>query len=320
MAFKIIKPGLFTTIQDLGRAGYRARGVGPGGAMDVCAASIANWLVGNDERYPVIEMHFPGPGIIFEEDARISICGADFDAHINENPLQLWKPHLVKRGATLFFNKFISGARAYLAIFGRIESEKWLGSYSTHTKVKAGGYNGRVFMKDDIIDVNGKIPGITNRHLSLGVMIQSMHHLPNKIRCIEGPEWNWLAGNSKKQFTHSPFPISNQSDRMGYRLEGVQLIQEIKSSLISSPVDMGTVQLLPDGQCIILMADHQTTGGYPRIANVISADLSKLAQLPAGNKIQFELIVIKEAEESLISMQQNMQSIKNRCMQLYDKH
>lgn len=313
MAIKIIKPGLYTTIQDMGRQGYRDIGIGPGGSMDRIAAATANWLAGNDDHDPILEMHFPAPTILFEEDAWIGIAGGDFGAQINEVFIPAWSPAKIHRGDLLSFRKYISGARAYLAVSGGIITEQWLNSYSTNTKVKAGGQKGRALIKDDIIEMKGEPPPGLHTPSSLHDIIKPFYHLPATIPCIMGPEWNWLTDDAKALFINNEFTISSQSDRMGYRLDGVPLEQENRSSLISSPVDWGTIQLLPNGQCVILMADHQTTGGYPRIAQVVSAALPKLAQLPPGTKISFELITVTEAEESLISMQQNLLSIKRSC-------
>ncbi len=321
MAIKIIKPGLFTTIQDLGRNGYRAAGIGPGGAMDFFAASLANYLVGNDENSPVIEMHFPAAEMLFEEDALVSITGGNFSSYINEEPVSLWKPLQVKKNDRLSFKKFSSGARAYLAIAGGIAADNWLNSCSTHTKVKAGGFKGRAFKKEDIISFNKKLPFISVEGFpDCKSMIHPVYMPPNIIRCISGPEWDLMNDESKKAFSRSVFSVTAQSDRMGYRLHGTGLSLEYPVELISSPVDSGTIQLLPNGQLIALMADHQTTGGYPRIANVIGADLPKLAQAPIHSNLQFELMSVDCATDALYSLHQLMESILKKCNNFYDAY
>ena len=321
MSIKIIKPGISSTIQDLGRTGYRSLGIGPGGVMDIFAATVANYLVGNDKEQPVIEMHFPAAEILFETNALISIAGANFDAHINSEPIEMYQPFLVQKGSVLSFNKNLSGARTYLAIHGEMKIEKWLGSYSTHLKVKAGGHKGRVLQKEDIIVISNYAVEMKTKKITVSpAVIDAVYNNQNSIRCFAGLEWNLLSASSEIVFLQSIFAITNQSDRMGYRLVGENLFLQNAIELISSPVCFGTIQLLPNGQLIILMADHQTTGGYPRIATVIAADLPKLAQLPINSKIHFQLVSHNQAEERLISIHQTLTEIKNGCQKFYDKH
>ncbi len=321
MSIKIIKPGLFTTIHDLGRNGYRAAGIGPGGAMDFFAASVANSLVGNDENSPVIEMHFPAAEILFEADTLISITGGNFSGYINEGAVALWKPLQVKKNDRLSFKKYISGARVYLAIAGGFAADGWLNSFSTNTKVKAGGFKGRAFQREDIISFNKKLPFISVEDFpDFKSGIHPVYLPPDNIRCISGLQWDLLNDESKKAFSQTSFSITTQSDRMGYRLHGKELDLQSPVELISSPVDSGTIQLIPNGQLIVLMADHQTTGGYPAIANVISADLPKLAQANIQSNIHFELMSVDCATDALFSLYQTMGSIKGNCNNFYDAH
>jgi antagonist of KipI len=314
MSIKIIKPGLFSTIQDLGRIGYRSIGIGPGGAMDFFAATVANSLVGNKEHTPVIEMHFPAAAILFEQDAWVSITGANFSGHIDEEPAPLWTPFLIKKNQLLSFKKYISGARVYLAICGGIVADNWLNSYSTHTKVKAGGCNGRAFIKDDIIWLNTCRAKVSaNIFSAIAALVYPVYQPAEIIYCIAGPEWELLSDSAKIQFTDTTFTITTQSDRMGFRLAGKQLLLQHTEPLISSAVDYGTIQLLPNGQLIVLMADHQTTGGYPRIANVISIHLPKLAQSPVNSSLHFRMVSPETATDSLFLMHQNIALIKQQC-------
>ncbi|MCW3089031.1 MAG: biotin-dependent carboxyltransferase family protein [Ferruginibacter sp.] len=311
MSIKIIKPGIFTTIQDMGRNGYRCDGIGPAGAMDFFAAALGNILLGNDENYPVIEMHFPAAELLFEEDILVSITGADFCASVDDIAVELWKPVLIKRQQTLCFKKYKMGARAYLSLQGEMKADKWLNSYSTNTKLKAGGYHGRPLIKGDSILIDLVASAMHPEHLpDITNLLQPIYEPAGNIRCIVGPEWNSMDDASQKMFLNESFLITTQSDRMGYRLQGANLHLVDPAQLISSPVDKGTLQLLPNGQIIVLMADHQTTGGYPRIANVISADLPKLAQQAIHSKLQFELVNIETAEYALLSLYQLLESIQ----------
>ncbi|MEO6538048.1 MAG: biotin-dependent carboxyltransferase family protein [Ferruginibacter sp.] len=321
MSIKIIKPGICSTVQDLGRTGYRSLGVGPGGVMDFFAAALADYLVGNNEKQPVIEMHFPAAEILFQVDVLLSVTGGNFEAHIDHEPIEMYQPIFVQKGSVLSFRKQVSGARVYLAIYGVMETENWLGSYSTHLKAIAGGFKGRIFKKDDTIsitDTNVK-KNSQKFFISPGV-IGSIYNNPYTIRCISGPEWNFMGSPTEQIFLQSPFVITNQSDRMGYRLAGENLSLQNPIELISSPVNFGTIQILPNGQIIILMADHQTTGGYPRVATVIAADLPKLAQLQVNDKIYFQLVSFAAAEEMLISIHKTLSEIKSGCQKFYEKH
>jgi len=321
MGIKIIRPGIFTTIQDLGRYCYRAVGIGPGGAMDSFAATVANYLVENDKNYPVIEMHFPAAEMIFESTALVSITGGDFGASLNEAPISLWKPFFVQANDRLTFKKHANGARACLAVHGGIKADNWLNSCSTHAKLKAGGYKGRALLKEDCIEFNKSIQTFSiNNFPDLKSIIQPVYEMPNLIRCIAGAEWNLMQDKSRSIFSGSAFLITTDSDRMGFRLKGKNLNMQASEQLISSPVNYGTVQLLPNEQLIVLMADHQTTGGYPRIAHVISADLPKLAQSGIHSNIQFKMIVHKDAEDAIFSMHQTLISIKNNCNLFYAVH
>ncbi|WP_462248877.1 5-oxoprolinase subunit C family protein, partial [Ferruginibacter sp.] len=197
------------------------------------------------------------------------------------------------------------------------QAENWLGSCSTHLKVGAGGYLGRALQKDDTINFN-KTHFSSNENKILSWCI-SQHELDkiylpqNNIRCIKSIEWNLMDELPKQNFINHDFIISNQSDRMGYRLNGKPLLLQQPTALISSAVDAGTIQLLPDGNCIVLMADHQTTGGYPRIASVIKADIPKLAQIKPGQSFNFTIVSLHEAEDALLAMHQTLQEIKNAC-------
>jgi antagonist of KipI len=321
MSISIIKPGICSAIQDLGRTGYRSLGIGSSGVMDFFAASVANYLVGNDEKMALIEMHFPAATIVFQSAARISITGADFTAHINDTPVPLYQPLYITDGDVLSFKKNNSGVRAYIAIGGGMIIDHWLGSYSTHVKVAAGGYKGRLLQKDDTIILNAA--ELTNRNKKFSIapsVIERIYSRENVIRCIAGPEYHLLNTDSENIFSSASFVISNQSDRMGYRLQGDALSSKTPADLISSAVGFGTIQLLPNGQLIVLMADHQTTGGYPRIAAVITADLPRLAQLPVNTAIQFKLVTLSKAEEILLSMHQTINEIKKGCQNFYAAH
>ncbi len=316
MSIRIIKSGLLTTIQDAGRNGYRHMGIGPGGAMDPFAMAVSNFLAGNDETAAVMEINFPGPEIFFQQNAMVSITGGNLGAYLDDAALTLWKTIFVKKGSVLGFRKPVDGSKTYLAVHGGWTTEYWLGSASTHLRLAAGGHLGRALQKDDVIGfARNDLPAeISALSCSLTADETAAVYKPAQtIRCIRSVEWGLLQEDSKKRFDRISFTVGRHGDRMGYRLTGAALATEQPAEMISSAVDAGTIQLLPGGSLIVLMADHQTTGGYPRMASVIKADLPKLAQLKPGDEFRFAMLEPEEAEDALISMQQMLERIKKRC-------
>ena len=317
MSIKISRPGVLATLQDHGRQGYRSIGVGTGGAMDFFAMSIANFLVGNDEDNAVIEIHFPAPEIVFEQDAMIAVTGANLNAVMDEIAVPGWNPLLVKKDSVLKFRQPVFGTRAYIAIKGGWQAEQWLSSFSTHLKLSVGGHHGRALQKGDRVLFKPLQQNLAeNIILTEFISPQLMDEIYqpfNEFRCLKGIEYELLDMDSEESFGSQDFIVSHQSDRMGYRLSSLPLLLKEPIELISSPVDAGTIQLLPDGNCIVLMADHPTTGGYPRIASVIKADLPKLAQAKPGQSIHFRMITLKEAEELYMKMKTKMEEIKLAC-------
>lgn len=316
MSIKIIRAGILDAIQDLGRRGYQYLGINPSGVMDKYAMQVANALVGNAPGEAVIEMHFPASVFLFTKPALIAISGADFSANINGDPVPHLHPVVVGKNDVLQFHKPLYGARAYLAVAGGFAINDWLGSKSTHIKAKAGGPAGRILQKDDEL-IFGK---------------EFIHHLKKDeytvlpwqadtgfgdtekdISVLQGNEWGRLTTGSKESFAMTSFVITRQSDRMGYRLNNIPLPAMTNEEVISTAVSFGTIQLLPDGKLIILMADHQTTGGYPRIAHVISAHHTRLAQLQPGDKIRFRFTSQSKAEELYIKQQQHLHQLQHAC-------
>lgn len=316
MSLKIIKAGILDSIQDSGRNGYRHLGINPTGAMDRFSAQLANALLGKDLTNPVIEMHFPASQILFEKPTIISLTGADFSASINYKSIPSHQPVLIPAGSMLQFKRLNSGAHCYMALLHDLQVDKWLGSASTNIKVVAGGYGGRSLQKEDVIFFKESLSlKSLADHKELTVLHWKLFpaHVDEIIECIKGPEWEWLSGEAQWNFQNKSFAISNLSDRMGYRFFGEELEVEKNKEMVSSAVDFGTVQRLPNGQLIILMADHQTTGGYPRVAHVCATSLPSLAQLKAGNEIRFRFISIGDAEDKLLQQQKYLEQLQNAC-------
>jgi antagonist of KipI len=323
MGLQIIKAGILDTIQDNGRYIYQHLGINPNGAMDKFAMQIANMLVGNKPGEATIEMHFPAAVFLFTKPALIAISGADFSASMNGEPVPNFHAIRVRKNDVLQFHQPISGARAYLAIAGGLEIDKWLHSFSTHLKAKAGGYKGRSLRKDDELLFRQPFSYADNKNEYTVLPWQADVNFlttgqrgkddSKEILVLPGNEWERLMTESKENFTMTSFVITQQSDRMGYRLNNIPLHSLTNEEVVSSGVSFGTIQLLPDGGLIVLMADHQTTGGYPRVAHVISAHHSKMAQKKAGDKIHFKLTDQKTAEDLFIRQQQHLLQLQNAC-------
>ena len=318
MNLKIVKAGMLDSIQDRGRFGYQQFGINPNGAMDKYAATMANILVGNNTDEAVIEMHFPAPSIFFEESTMLALSGADFSATVNGKQIPLNQAVIVNKNTTLQFHSLKNKSRCYLAIKHGINISKWLDSYSTNLVAEAGGFSGRRLLKDDIIELNKTtsydLPDDEDfKILPWKASENQGRDSTEELMLLKGNECDWLDAASQEKFLKNPFFISPNSDRMGYRLASEPLHSVSKAELISSPVNFGTIQLLPDGQLIILMADHQTTGGYPRLGNVISAHLSMLAQMRAGDQVRFRFTDHEAAESLMIKQQQHLHQLEIAC-------
>lgn len=271
---KLLKSGILSTYRDLGKNGLRHLGVNPSGVMDKLTARLLNILLQNNENEAVLEMHFPAPEILFEENCTIVIGGADFTPMLDNQEVMNWKSISVKTGSILKFKRKIAGNRAYLLI--KASQENQFLPYLGNTFVR------RVFNPSESVE----------------------------IRFIIGNEHRFLSKESRQILENQAFTISQNSNRMGFRMNAEPLDLETKIELVSSAVDFGTMQLLPNGQLIILMADHQTSGGYPRIGNIISVDLPILAQCGANDTIRFQSISLEKAEELLILQEKEIQKLK----------
>ena len=319
MSVKIFKAGILDTVQDMGRYGHQHLGINPGGVMDRFAAQLANMLVGNDIHKAVIELHFPASVFVFQQAALIALSGGNFSASINGEKIPSLHPILINKGAVLQFHKIVKGARCFMAVKDGFTVAAWLASYSTHLKAAAGGFNGRALRKDD--EISFKQNDTLINHLGKKDFLvlpwkaddKWEHTMGNEILLLPGNELNRMTDKSKEKMFGLPFTITNQSDRMGFRLKNEPLLTTTAEEVISSAVSFGTVQLLPEGQLIILMADHQTTGGYPRVGHVISAHHSLLAQMKAGEMIRFRLADQQQAEELMIKQQQHLLQLQNAC-------
>ncbi|UZJ76939.1 biotin-dependent carboxyltransferase family protein [Fictibacillus sp. KU28468] len=302
MTIKIDKPGMLTSLQDLGRYTYQQYGVIVNGAMDPFAHTAANLLVGNPEGEATLEVTLTGPKLTFGIDTYIAICGADLTPSINEKPIENWRTISVKEGDVLEFGKCKWGCRAYIAVAGGFDTKREMGSKSTYLRAGIGGYKGRALKEGDTLSVCSD--GDSFHPVSLNWFVshelRAVYSNKNTIRAVKGRHFELFTKESQAAFFNEGFKISTQSDRMGYRAEGTALQLEEQREILSEPVLFGTVQVPSEGKPIILMADRQTTGGYPKIAQAAYVDLPKLAQAKPGDSIVFQEISDEEAQINYI--------------------
>ena len=292
-ALRVEKPGLFTTIQDLGRPSSMPAGVPTGGAMDRFAHRAANLLTGNDEGAATLECTLSGPALVALRPCVIAITGADFDPRVNREPAPMWTSVFLSEGDELTFAGRRWGARTYIAVAGGIAGDRWLGSFSTSLLVARGGMHGRLLAAGDVIAVTGvpATPAISGRHMNPDDRPDYADHT---LPAIAGPHVRRLGSEGRKAFFGSAFEVSRDADRMGYRLQGPAL-EVSGDELLSFGLVAGAVQMPRSGQPILLMADHQTAGGYPVVATVASAAMPVAAQLLPGDELRFAEVTIEAA-------------------------
>jgi KipI family sensor histidine kinase inhibitor len=291
-ALQILRAGMFTTVQDLGRRGYRAEGVPLSGAADPFALRVANLLVGNDENDAGLEFTLVGPEVKFVHDTVVALGGAEFPS------IPRWRPVAIKGGTTLKIGPSRNGSRGYLAVAGGIDVPPVLGSRSTYVRARLGGHQGRRLINGDVLPLRDVQRPFRN-HWRIDERIMPRYSSFAVVRVIPGEH----AGQFDARWTDRVFKVSTQSDRMGVRMIGDALLRTLTDDLISSVVAPGTIQVPPDGQPIVLLADAQTIGGYPQIAHVIAVDLPVMAQLRPGDEVRFILVTLDDARE-LIAAQE----------------
>ena len=294
---EIISAGMLSTVQDLGRFGVMKNGFTQSGVMDAYSTKIANKLCKNDINAPVIEMTMLGITAKFKGEHIFAISGGIFDISLNGNAIRTNKAYIAKDGDVLSIKGAKQGLRCYLAVAGGFDVPLFMGSASTNLKISVGGFNGRKLKAGDILKIGkaDKIKNIEKRELP-----ENTYNNPVKVRVVLGPQDDMFSENDLMLFSKQQYTVTSDLDRMGIRLWGIALRGKEKLEIISDAITFGSIQITNSGMPIILMADHQTTGGYAKIATVISADLPKLAQVKPNDKISFEIIDIDTAEKIAI--------------------
>ncbi|WP_323132003.1 5-oxoprolinase subunit C family protein [Paenibacillus silvisoli] len=340
MSIRVLKPGLHTTMQDLGRPGWRAYGVPEGGAMDRMALRTANLLVGNAEGAAGLELTLTGPQLVAEEALLLAVCGADMAPLVDGEALPLERPVWIAAGTVISFPPAVSGCRAYVAAAGGFAAEAALGSRGTDTRAGIGGVAGagRPLRAGDVLPLGSAPPQAAALRAALAARAAAAKpqgrrrswaapgwfappplQAPRprgggntagiRLRVMPGAEYGQFREAARTALMRERFRVAPASDRMGVRLDGPPLHMEDSAELLSHGVIAGTIQVPRGGAPIILGADCQTTGGYPKLAHVITADLPLLAQCKPGDDIAFELVTLEEAQRCYLEQERGMRML-----------
>lgn len=307
MTLQVVRPGMLSTFQDLGRVGLQHLGVPVAGAMDERAHRLANLLVGNPQELATIEVTMTGPTLRAESPCCFVITGANLSPTINGHPIPLNRPLIMRAGDEIAFGERRHGTRCYIAVHGGFALEPVLGSNSTYLRSAIGPWHGRALRRGDELGLLRTFePGRNNRAITaLAMALSDIEiYLPGpvalaarrRVRVIKSAQWREFTPESCVAFLTESFRISPDSERMGYRLQGPELSMTHPRQMLSEATTFGTIQVPSGGQPIVLMADRQTTGGYPKLAYVASIDLPLLAQLGPGDSVQFEAISLEQAQ------------------------
>jgi len=309
--FEVLSAGIMSTVQDLGRFGCARYGVAASGALDGFAVRVGNLLVGNDENAAVVETTLMGLRIKVLRDTVVAVTGGDLQARTGGENLPGWRSHLVREGETIAFSGPLSGFRSYLAVAGGIHVTPVMGSRSTNLASGFGGFEGRPLRKGDILAVE-PVKDVV-RCVGRGFMPEAVpaYASPWRLRVVWGPQDDHFSEAGKQTFVTAPFTVSPDSDRTGIRLKGAVIARKpgMEESIISEGILSGAIQIPGDGQPIIILGET-ASGGYRKIATVISADLPLLGQITPGDEVAFEAVSMHEAVQALREMEDKIDALK----------
>jgi biotin-dependent carboxylase-like uncharacterized protein len=295
MGIRILKGGMMTTVQDLGRTGYQSQGFSVAGVMDVRSFKIANLLLDNPENEAVLEFTLIGPELEFASATIIAITGGDFHPTVNGEPVPMYTALYMNKGDVLKFGSARTGSRGYVAFSSYLDIPVIMGSRCTNMKSSIGGFKGRKLKAGDYIGFRIKrryLPFFLSRKLD----IHEFGQLEAELRVVMGPQDDLFTKQGVETFLNSEYTVTSDFDRMGCRLEGPFIASQNGSDIISDGIAFGAIQVPAHGKPIILLSDRQTTGGYAKIATVASVDIPKLVQRRTDDKIRFKAISVQEAQ------------------------
>jgi antagonist of KipI len=306
----VIKPGMLTTVQDAGRWGFQAHGVPVAGPMDPVSHRLANALVGNGRSAALLEITLIGPELEFEDERLVAITGARFELWLDGRQAPSQAPFTVCAGSRLRFGSRLLGARAYLAVSGGVAVPETLGSRSTHMVSAMGGVGGRALVGGDRLPLGDPSPqGPTLAPHEAIAPLPDRHAI---LRVLPGPQVDYFTAEALDVLQSAPYVVAGNSDRMGFRLHGPRLTHARGADIISDATPLGVLQIPASGQPILLMADRQTTGGYPKIATVIAADMAVAGQLAPDDTITFAVCTRADAVRALIAQERALMAVEDR--------
>ena len=309
MGFRVLKGGMLTTVQDLGRYGYQSQGFSVAGVMDQRAFKIANLLLDNPENEAVLEITLIGPTLEFTSETIIAITGGDFTPKINGEAAPMYTAIYMKKGDVLAFGSARTGTRGYIAFSSYLDVPVVMGSRCTNLKSRIGGFKGRKLQEGDYIGFRMKrryLPFFLSRTLP----VERFEESEAVLRVVMGPQDDKFTHKGIQTFLKEEFTVTSDFDRMGCRLDGPFIASESGSDIISDGIAYGAVQVPSHGKPIILLSDRQTTGGYAKIATVISVDIPKLVQRKMDHKIRFKAVTVEEAQKALLDEVQELESMR----------
>ena len=310
MSITVLSPGLLTTVQDMGRVGYQQFGVSVSGVMDPRSAALANILAGNGPGEAVLECTMMGPKLRFDRACVIAITGGDLGPTLDGQPVPGYRALAVRAGQVLGFTAPKTGCRAFIAFSGGLDIPLVMGSRSTDLKARLGGLQGRKLEKGDAIGFRAPVealPRMEDRALRPEFAPQPVYTL----RVVLGPQDDAFTQDGLRTFLTGAYTVTPEFDRMGCRLSGPAIQHRQTADIISDGIAFGAVQVPSSGAPIIMLADRQTTGGYTKIANVITADFRILAQLKAGDKVRFAEVSVEEAQNILLARRAALNAIRS---------
>ena len=321
MGIRVLKAGMLTTVQDLGRNGYQSQGFSVAGVMDVRSFKIANLLLDNPENEAVLEFTLIGPTLQFTSDTIIAITGGDFQPTVNGEPAPMYTALYMKRGDILKFGSARTGSRGYIAFSSYLDIPVVMGSRCTNLKSKIGGYKGRKLKDEDYIGFRIKrryLPYFLSRKLDLDEFDEE----EVTLRVVMGPQDDMFTKQGIHTLLSETYTVTSDFDRMGCRLEGPFIASKNGSDIISDGIAFGSIQVPAHGKPIVFLADRQTTGGYAKIATVASVDIPKLVQRKTDHKIRFQAITVEEAQKLYLEEEEQYVAMRSQihtpCKEVLD--
>jgi antagonist of KipI len=305
---RVVKPGLLTTVQDLGRWGFQAEGVSVAGPMDSYAHRLANALVGNPMEAATLEATVVGPDLEFDDKRTVAVTGGRFEIRIDGRTISCGIPFTVEHGSRLTVGSRSMGARAYIAVSGGVAVAPVLGSRATHVMTRLGGLDGRPLRAGDLVPLGE----FSHQRRNAPDHVVSRARDAGRLRVLPGVHRHLFSDEAYRALQNGQYRVSQDSNRVGYRLEGPAIPHEAPGGMISEATPMGTLQIPGSGMPILLMADRQTTGGYPQIATVIAADLPIAGQLGPGDAVSFAECLPGEAVAALVAREQSLLRLEHR--------